>query len=297
MLQHFADDVLMLWRSQSAVVCGKHQNLCAELNYGYCMDNGILPARRLSGGGTVYHDLGNINFTFISGLQDGLEKAVNFKRFLEPIRNALQSMGVETEYSGRNDLLLNGKKISGNAEHVFQQKKKVLHHGTLLFDANLEHLGQALHPDGSYESKAVKSVRSQVVNIRSVLQETESSIFLNNIFNILSLQEHTYKYVFCEKDVDSINRLKNEKYATTEWIVHYSPKYTFKKPLGTELELEGSIHAGTLENLLIKNSNSQKLEDVCSDFLGKKLTESLSAEFALQLEEKLGLKTDRYILF
>ena len=99
LLEHSSEDILILWRSGSAVVCGKHQNICAEINYAHCIKNGIHPARRISGGGTVYHDMGNVNFTFIQNLKTGLEKAIDYKQFLEPIRSALKAMGVETQTS------------------------------------------------------------------------------------------------------------------------------------------------------------------------------------------------------
>ena len=133
-LQQTDENILLIWQSESAVVSGKHQNICAEINYKFCKENNILPARRLSGGGTVFHDMGNINFTFIKNIETEMDKAVNYKQFLEPIRKTLFSLGIETTYSYRDDLLLDGKKISGNAQHIFQQKKRDLHHGTLLYD-------------------------------------------------------------------------------------------------------------------------------------------------------------------
>ncbi|MEY4710339.1 MAG: hypothetical protein RIS28_1471, partial [Bacteroidota bacterium] len=127
-LHQTPENICMLWRSENAVVCGKHQNICAEINYATCKQLQIAPARRVSGGGTVYHDLGNINFSFIQDLGTTLDKAVNYKRFLEPIREALLAMGITTSYSERDDLLYQGTKFSGNAQHIFQQKKRILHH-------------------------------------------------------------------------------------------------------------------------------------------------------------------------
>lgn len=156
---------LLFWQSESAVVCGKHQNLCAEINYAACQHLGIKAARRVSGGGTVYHDLGNLNFAYIQDLGTTLDKAVNYKRFLEPIRQALSTLGIESTYSQRDDLLYQGLKFSGNAQHIFQQQKRVLHHGTLLLNANIHNLGKALKTDGNYQDKAVKSNRSEVTNL------------------------------------------------------------------------------------------------------------------------------------
>ncbi len=132
LLHEQSEDILMLWQSESAVVCGKHQNACAEANYAFCKENNIHIARRLSGGGTVFHDLGNVNFTFVKALSEGMERAVDYKRYLEPIREVLSNLGIQTTYSERDDLLLNGLKISGNAQHIYQKGLKGLHHGTLV---------------------------------------------------------------------------------------------------------------------------------------------------------------------
>jgi lipoate-protein ligase A len=286
------ENILMLWRSKHAIVCGKHQNLCSELNYGYCIKNGIQPARRLSGGGTVYHDLGNINFTFIENLTGGLEKAIQYNRYLDPIKSALQHLGVRTEYSERHDLLLNNKKISGNAQHIDQKRKRVLHHGTLLFDANLEHLKNALKTDGRYSDKAVKSVRSEVTNIRNILKDQNSDIFLQNIILYWENQKHTNRYVLCGNDVEEIERLRLEKYATENWILHYSPAYSLSKNLpNSTIEVNATIADGTITNLIFSDGNFDPLP-----WTGKKLNSDLGLAFRKYLREK-GYEADAYFLF
>jgi lipoate---protein ligase len=302
-LHHFQEDVLMLWRSKSAVVCGKHQNICAELNYGYCKTNNIQTARRLTGGGTVYHDLGNINFTFIQNLQDGLENAINFKRFLDPVKAALQEMGVNAQYSDRNDLLLDGKKISGNAEHIFQKQKRVLHHGTLLFDADLSNLRNALHPIGTYIDKAVKSVRSEVTNIRTALPNTTTEEFLQNLYQYWAKQEHTNRYVFCAKDVESIDNLQVNKYAALSWIVHYSPKYSVKRllngPLG-EWRMQMQVMDGKIAELNLETDSETAKEYFrtinLTEWIGHTVDENLSNLFAEKLKDAMNQKDD-YLLF
>jgi len=301
MLHHFTEDVLMLWRSKSAVVCGKHQNLCAEMNFGFCKENGIQPARRLSGGGTVYHDLGNINFTFIHHLPEGLDKAINFRRFLDPVRTALLSIGVNAEYSQRNDLLLNGKKISGNAEHVFQKKKRVLHHGTLLFDSDLSSLKQALHAEGVYTDKAVKSVRSEVVNIKTVLPNLTSKDFLDKLCQYWDTDQHTIRYVFCGKDVERIENLRDSKFSKIDWVVHYSPKYEVVKKVelqNSTLLLKGNIANGMVEQLVLEDVNDGPYyPELCSKFIGLKLDESLSLLFAKELSNLINIEINPFILF
>ncbi len=167
-LKNFREDIFMLWQSEDTIVVGKHQNALGEINYRFVREKGIQVARRISGGGTVFHDSGNVNFTFIKNVKGPSE--ISFKIFTTPVVEALAQLGVTATTSGRNDLLINGFKISGNAEHVF--KNRVLHHGTLLFNSDLENLGQAIKViPGKYESKAVQSNRSPVANISSFLKD------------------------------------------------------------------------------------------------------------------------------
>lgn len=303
LLHNFQENVVMFWRSNSAVVCGKHQNICAEVNYGFCKTHNIQIARRLTGGGTVYHDLGNINFTFIQNLNDGLEKAVNFKQFLDPIKEALLHMGIAAEYSNRNDLLLNGKKISGNAEHVLQKQKRVLHHGTLLFDADLTHLKEALHPTGIYTDKAVKSVRSVVTNIQNEHSHFSRNEFLANLYDYWLKQAHTNRYVFTEKDLLEIEKTQFSKYSKLDWIVHYSPKYsvvkTIKGPLGY-WNLEVHIAEGIIKQMQLNSENPQIVSILgninTGNWVGQKITEHISLEFAWATREISDVE-DPYILF
>lgn len=288
LLHHSEEEVLMLWRSQNAVVCGKHQNLCAEANYSYCAENGIDLARRLTGGGTVFHDLGNINFTFIKTIQEGLEYAVDYKRFLEPIRQALQSLGVETTYSERNDLLLNGKKISGNAEHVLQKKRRVLHHGTLLYDSDLKSLGKALHAEGTYTDKAVKSVRSEVTNIRNGGDGPNTEQFISLMAEFFSKKIHTNRYVFNSEEESQIAKIKGEKYASQDWILGYSPRYKVSKTVVAKngnyfVDLE--VVKGTIEQLEVFLTD-HKTPFPVSNYDGNTLSTETCQKLALELQLK-----------
>jgi len=167
LLKNFQEDIFMLWQSENAVVVGKHQNLLGEINYPFVRENNIALCRRISGGGTVFHDSGNVNFSFIKNVKSPAE--ISFKQFTAPVVDALAKLGVAATTSGRNDLLIDGLKISGNAEHVY--KNRVLHHGTLLFNSDLKNLGQAIKVvPGKYESKAVQSNRSPVANISQFLK-------------------------------------------------------------------------------------------------------------------------------
>jgi len=281
-LHHWDADVLMFWRSKKAVVCGKHQNLCGELNYSWCRKHGIDIARRLTGGGTVFHDLGNINFTFIQNIPEGLDKAVNYRRFLDPMRDVLQKIGVETSYSSRNDLLVKDKKISGNAEHVLQRRSRVLHHGTLLFRSELGDLGEALHPVGKYETKAVQSVRSEVTNISDhFLQEENSDAFMQMVIRGFENIKHTNRYVFREEDLQGIDNVKHAKYSKESWILGYSPGYTVQKVWNFHeniYRLEMKIDHGVVLQMQIISQNKNEFERFCNAMVGKEWIENTIRE-------------------
>ncbi len=231
LLKNLKEDIFILWRNDPAVVVGKHQNTCREVNVLYALKNDIKIARRLSGGGTVYHDEGNLNFTFIQNGEAG--KLINFRKFTDPVRKALGALGVEARFEGNNSLTVNGLKISGNAEHVF--KLRVLHHGTLLFSTKMGHLREVLKVDqDAYEDKAVKSVRSKVANIRSFLgREMTIGEFEDYLWHFLSTELAGCKFhEFSDEEKNKINYLMESKYQTQEWIFNWSPKYIFRKRFG-----------------------------------------------------------------
>lgn len=241
-LKNFEEDFFMLWRSQPTVVVGKHQNALAEINHEFVRTHQIPVARRLSGGGTVFHDLGNLNFTFIRNLEKIQE--LNFKVFTFPIMKALKTFGIEVYTTGRNDLQIDGKKISGNAEHV--HRNRVLHHGTLLYNSHLHALKGALKVDLSkFEDKAVQSNRSEVTNIAPYLPEPmKVEDFGNLLFSEISQQMHSAQmYTPTEADLTAIQKLSDEKYRTWDWIYGYSPRYRFNNQLESP---KGAIHIGLL---------------------------------------------------
>jgi lipoate---protein ligase len=221
-----SDDIFMIWQSNNTVVVGKHQNAMAEINYPFIHKNNINVARRISGGGTVFHDKGNVNFSFIKNVNSPSE--INFKHFVQPIINALGSLNIMAVTSGRNDILVQGKKISGNAEHIF--KNRVLHHGTLLFDSDLELLSRSIKVvPGKYYGKAVQSNRSAVTNIIPYLKNNwtvdDFSLFLLDYQ--LKIPGNT-NYRLSEEDNLAIQKLVSEKFNTWDWNFGYSPKYIFK---------------------------------------------------------------------
>ncbi|NJO89821.1 MAG: lipoate--protein ligase, partial [Chloroflexia bacterium] len=243
LLKNRQENVFMLWQNEPTVVVGKHQNIHAEINHDFISEKNIKVARRLSGGGTVYHDLGNLNFTYIMTGEQG--KMVDFTKYTNDILEVLNNLGANAVRNKRNDLIINNKKISGNAEHIFKQR--VIHHGTLLFDSDLEILDETIKvKEGKYTDKAVQSVRSKVTNILPHLnakigfEEFRKAL----IDHILVKYKNASLYEISEKETEAIQKLKKEKYTTWEWIYGYSPKYVLsrkiEKPEGT-LNIELSI--------------------------------------------------------
>jgi lipoate-protein ligase A len=258
-LKNFQENFFVIWRSQPTVVVGKHQNALAEINHDFVNAHQIPVARRLSGGGTVFHDLGNLNFTFIRNVEKIQE--VNFKLFTFPIVEALKTLGVDAYTTGRNDLLIDGKKISGNAEHV--HRNRVLHHGTLLFNSRLDALKGALKVDLSkFEDKAVQSNRSEVTNIATYLPEPMSvEDFGNRLYAEISNQiTGTEVYLPTEADIEAIQKLSDEKYRTWDWIFGYSPKYRFKNKfqvLKHEIAINLLVEKGLLVEVEITGAISE----------------------------------------
>lgn len=249
LLKKFSEDIFMLWQSDNTIVVGKHQNTMAEINYPFVRDNSITVARRISGGGTVFHDAGNVNFSFIKNVSSPAE--ISFKLFTEPVVEALAKLNVTATTSGRNDLLIEGLKVSGNAEHVF--KNRVLHHGTLLFNSDLENLGQAIKVvPGKYVGKAVQSNRSKVANISSFLPDKMTlNQFVNFLIEVQLKKVGNSMYSLAENDIETISELAKEKFVTWEWNFGYSPKYSFQNNLkidDKELRVFLDVKKGRIEN-------------------------------------------------
>jgi len=217
---------VMLWQNDNAIIIGKNQNTLAEINEAYVKEQGIRVVRRLSGGGAVYHDMGNLNFTVIADAQG---ESLDFGRFCALVVKALQRVGVKAEINGRNDMTIGGKKFSGNAQYLRQGR--VMHHGTILFDSNASVLAKALQVDeAKIQAKGVKSVRSRVTNVRPCLPvDMTLQQFRQILLNTILEEEPGEEYVLTEKDLEIVETLKRERYDTWEWNYGHSPACTLHK--------------------------------------------------------------------
>ena len=249
-LKNTNEDIFLLWQNENSIIVSKNQNTLSEINYDYVKENNIKVVRRLSGGGAVFHDLGNINFTFISCNDNSFS---DFKKFTMPIVEALKELNVHAEFSGRNDLLIDGQKFSGNAQYNY--KNKVMHHGTLLFSSEINDLSNALKVKPSkFQGKSVKSVKSRVTNISSHLDKKMTVLeFKDYLMDFINKRdENSHFYELNDKDVESINKLVEEKYSTWEWNFGYSPKYSLYNEVkypGGNLEFSLDVHDGLIKDI------------------------------------------------
>ncbi|MGG3691250.1 lipoate--protein ligase [Heyndrickxia ginsengihumi] len=243
---------LLFYINQPSIIIGRNQNTIEEINTEYVDENGVIVVRRLSGGGAVYHDLGNINFSFIT--KDDGESFSNFMKFTEPVIQALHKLGVQAELSGRNDIQVGEQKISGNAQ--FSTNGRMFSHGTLLLNSELDKVAKALKvKKDKIQSKGIKSVRSRVANITEFLKEPLTmeefrQLLLENIFANKDIPE----YKLTEKDWENIHQLSKERYQSWEWNYGKSPKFNLQHshrfPVGS-IDIRLEVNKGIIENCKI----------------------------------------------
>lgn len=235
-----------LWINNPAVIVGTNQNALQEVNLSYTEANGIKVVRRLTGGGAVYHDAGNLCYTVIAPFNPNED---NYKKFTAPVIEYLNSIGVPATFSGRNDITVDGKKISGNAQTVF--KDRIMHHGTLLFDTDTSVLSAALNPSKlKMESKGIKSVRSRVANIKDYVKGDMSvEEFKEGLAQ--KFLKNCERYAFSATDIKNIEKLVAERYSRYEWNIGRSPKgknrFEAKFPFGI-FTLTFDTENGIIEN-------------------------------------------------
>lgn len=265
LLKHTDEEIFYLWRNDNAIIVGKNQNTLSEINVDYVKEKNIKVVRRLTGGGAVYHDLGNLNYTFIENKKKNFN---DFRGFCEPITTALNEMGVEAEFSGRNDMTIEGKKFSGTAQCKY--KDRVMHHGTLLFSSVKADISGALKPrEIKFSGKSVKSVSSRITNISDHLEGDMDVIeFRNRVMKSVAggMDQVT---TFSDQEVSEIIRLRDEKYAKWEWNYGHSPKF--------EMTREGRFPGGTLEvTLEVKKGVIEKIR-IYGDFFGTRDVSTLES--------------------
>ncbi|MFB9052020.1 lipoate--protein ligase [Formosa undariae] len=274
-LRHFdtETDYLLFYINEPSIIIGRNQNTLEEINQEYITEKGIHVVRRISGGGAVYHDLGNLNFSFITNHDNA--SMHNFKKFTAPVIEVLKNFGVEAELIGRNDILIDGKKVSGTAQ--FTTGKRMFSHGTLLLSTDLNEVANALQVKMSkISSKGHKSVRSRVANISDFLEEPLTiEAFRSLILEGLYANDKNFKtYEFTEADREGIAKLKAEKYDDWNWNYGRSPKFNIQRtkrfPIG-EIDLRLFIEKGHIAEFT-----------VFGDFFGKNAVEELS-EFLIGL--------------
>jgi lipoate-protein ligase A len=284
---------VLFYVNQPSLIIGKHQNTIEEINADYVSEHEITVVRRISGGGTVYHDLGNLNFSFMTPFD--AQKVNNFAHFTAPIVRALQALGIEAEMTGRNDIVTaDGRKISGNAQ--FSTSQKMFSHGTLLFNSDMSRLGQALRvrPD-KIESKGIKSVRSRVANILSLLPKPMSL----GEFKTPPLRRLT------PQEWKEVHALAHSKYFTWEWNYGKSPAFNIQKTHRFDFgQIDARLHIknGKITNLkfygdFLSIGNLAEVEHSLTDcsYNADALAQALAY---IDLEHYFGpIKVDEFVRF
>lgn len=285
------EDYFILWQNEPTIVIGKHQNTLKEINMNFVKDNNINVVRRNSGGGAVYHDLGNINFTFITKYDE--KHLLDFKTFTNPVVYSLGKLNVKAELSGRNDILIDGRKISGNSQHIY--KDRFLHHGTLLFNSELENLVKALNVDNDkILSKGIESIKSRVTNIKEhvkedIFMEEFKEILIENIFiwNKSSLKE----YNLTSDHINEIEKLMKERYMTWQWNYGESPEFNYrnsKRFQGGKLEVLLNIVEGHINECKIYGDflGLMDVSEIEKRIIGIKYGEEYIDEFLREIDIK-----------
>lgn len=218
------EDVLLFYVNAPAIIIGRNQNTIEEIDPDVVAARGIHVVRRISGGGAVYHDLGNLNFSVMTPKVTG--RFNRYDHFTRPVIDVLHGLGVPAELSGRNDILAGGRKISGNAQ--FARPDRMFSHGTLLFDSNLDDVTAALRPKpGKVESKGVKSVRSRVANISEFVREpiTVGELRERILEGIFGTRRHGEipTLELTEADWNAVRALVESKYGTWAWNYGENP--------------------------------------------------------------------------
>ena len=272
------DSYFMLWQNSPSIIIGKYQNTLEEINAAYVKDHNIRITRRLSGGGAVYHDLGNINYTYI--VDGAVGDKMDMAAFCDPLIKTLKTIGIQAELTGRNDITIDGKKFSGNAQ--YSRNGRIMHHGTIMFGSDLTVLGQALNVSrDKIESKGIKSVRSRVTNIREHMEQPiEIEEFWKILRENMCLGDQVKTYELTSQDLEKVEQIRKDRYGTWEWNWGNSPACSIRK----ERRIEG---CGKIQVFMqVKNGCIEDCQ-FFGDFFGEGATDQL-----LNVLRGLPLKED-----
>jgi lipoate-protein ligase A len=248
LLKNFTQEIFILWQNAPSVIVGRNQNTLSEINVDYIKEQNVSVVRRLTGGGAVFHDLGNLNYTFVVNDSEG--SVFDFEKHTAPIIEVLQKLSVDARFSGRNDLTIDGKKFSGNAQYRY--RGRLLHHGTLLFNSSISDIFSALKVDSSkFEGNGIRSVESRVTNISEHLKKPLTLPEFKQLITaqIKSSHKEFVFYDLTKQDLANVGKLEKEKYATWEWNYGRSPEYNFsnrKKFVAGSIEAILSVNSGII---------------------------------------------------
>lgn len=261
LLKNSRKEYLILGINRPSVIVGKHQSVHREINTRFVVENNIPVIRRISGGGAVYHDMGNLNFAFIHQSEAG--KQVDFPRYTKPVIDFLLSLGVLAKFEGKTDIKVDGFKISGNAEHVYRDR--VLHHGTLLFSSSLNMLKNSLRNDTSpYKTRAVSSSPSSVMNLNDKIADFSDVFEFRSAMLSYILQniEDSVPYRLTSSESDEAEILASEKYNSWEWNYAYGPEYTYRNSFhsgGIYHNCFLNVRDGIIQKCSIEGSDRMRL--------------------------------------
>ncbi len=290
------EPILLFYINESSIIIGRNQNTIEEINKDYVDAHGIHVVRRFSGGGAVYHDFGNLNFSFI--MPDDGNSFRDFEKLTKPIVQALHEMGVEgAQLKGRNDLVIDDMKFSGNA--MYATNGRMFAHGTIMFDSDINEVVNALKVrKDKIESKGIKSIRSRVTNIKPFLPKDKQDMtteafreeILLKIFGVDSVDQ-VKTYTLTEEDWVKINEISDKYYRNWDWNYGKSPAFDIERrkrfPIGS-IEVRFNVQEGKITEAKIYGDffGLGDIADVEQAFIGTRYDKSALKDVIDQIDVK-----------